>query len=233
MTLVASIFDMDGLLLDSEILWHKAEVEILGALGVPLDAHATRSTKGMFVSDVVAHWFALSPWDGPTPDAVTAAVIERVGDLVETEGRLLPGALRSLDLAARYGPVALASSTPRPLIERCLAHFDLRARFAVVASAADEGFGKPHPAVFLAAARDLRVDPVACLAFEDAPAGVLSAKAARMACVAVPVPEERDRPEIALADLVLTTLEDLPESFFAERFAPRTSPRDGGGGARI
>jgi len=233
MMLSSTVFDMDGLLIDSEILWHKAEVEILGRLGVPIDAQGTRATKGMFVTDVVAHWFGVAPWTGPSQSAVVDAILSRVGELVETEGRLLPGALRALDLTAARGPVALASSTPRPLIERCLSHFSLADRFAVVASAADEGFGKPHPAVFLSAAEGLHTDPTACLAFEDAPAGVLAAKAARMTCVAVPVAEERSRPEMALADLVLVSLEELPESFLDERFAPSASTHDGGTRARI
>ena len=65
----ASIFDMDGLLIDSEILWHEAEIEILGDLGVPLAADGCRGTKGMFVGEVTEYWYAQYPWDGPTPAA--------------------------------------------------------------------------------------------------------------------------------------------------------------------
>jgi mannitol-1-/sugar-/sorbitol-6-/2-deoxyglucose-6-phosphatase len=232
-TLTATIFDMDGLLIDSEVLWHKAEVEILGGLGVPLDADATRTTKGMFVSDVVAHWYSLASWTGPSVSDVAEQILERVGELVESEGRLLPGAPRALDLTAARGPLALASSTPRALIERCLAHFGLRERFEVITSAADVGFGKPHPAVFLAAAAGLRVAPTSCLAFEDAPAGVLSAKSARMTCVAVPDVAERFAPEMAIADLVLDTLADLPESFLDSCFGVTTSRRRGGARTKI
>ncbi len=88
---------MDGLLLDSEILWHKAEVEIFGALGVPFELGG-RSTKGMFVNEVVHYWHANYPWESPSPDAVADQLLDRVGKLVETEGTLLPGALRALDL---------------------------------------------------------------------------------------------------------------------------------------
>src|ERR1019366_10767319 len=121
----ASLFDMDGLLLDSEILWHKAEVEIFGSLGVPLALDVGRSTKGMFVNEVVNYWFAQFPWAGPSPDEVAEQLLGRVGDLVEAEGRLLPGARWALDLAGERGPVAIASSTPLTLIVRCLAHFEL------------------------------------------------------------------------------------------------------------
>jgi len=103
---------MDGLLLDSEVLWHKAEVEIFGSLGVPILDAMGRSTKGMYVNEVVAYWYAQYPWEGPSADEVVDLLLARVGDLVETEGRLLPGATRALDLTGERGPLALASSTP-------------------------------------------------------------------------------------------------------------------------
>jgi phosphoglycolate phosphatase-like HAD superfamily hydrolase len=65
-TLRATLFDMDGLLLDSEVLWHKAEIEIFGSLGVPIDETMGRSTKGMFVNEVVEHWYSRYPWSGPS-----------------------------------------------------------------------------------------------------------------------------------------------------------------------
>ena len=114
----------------------------------------------------------------------------------------------------------MASSTPLALIHRCLDHFGIRDRFVVIATAADEAYGKPHPAVFLTAAQRLGVSASSCLVFEDSSAGVLAAKAARMACVAVPTPEERHRPEFAIADLVLDSLSALSEAWLDERFTP-------------
>ncbi|HEY4377801.1 MAG TPA: hypothetical protein VGM93_11615, partial [Acidimicrobiales bacterium] len=69
---------MDGLLLDSEILWHEAEIEILGGLGVPLEVDGCRSTKGMFVNEVSDYWFAQYPWGGPTPGDVAVTIVDRV-----------------------------------------------------------------------------------------------------------------------------------------------------------
>ena len=112
MSLRATLFDMDGLLLDSEVLWHKAEVEIFGALGVPLKEAEGRSTKGMYVNEVVEYWRSRYPWEGPSTDEVVDMLLARVGELVEIEGRLLPGASRALDLTGERGPLALASSTP-------------------------------------------------------------------------------------------------------------------------
>ena len=148
-----------------------------------------------------------------------AQLLERVGELVEREGVLLAGAERAIDLTSARGPVGLASSTPLALIYRCLDTFGLRDRFAVVQSAEFERFGKPHPAVFLSAADSLDVDPRECLVLEDSAAGVLAAKAARMAVVAVPVVEDRAMPEFALADLVLASLDELTPAWLDEQFA--------------
>jgi mannitol-1-/sugar-/sorbitol-6-/2-deoxyglucose-6-phosphatase len=199
---------MDGLLLDSEILWHKAEVEIFGSLGVPLSDAMGRSTKGMYVNEVVEYWFSQYPWLGPSEN-----------DVVESEGRLLPGAERALDLTGERGPLALASSTPMALILRCLKHFGLVDRFVTIHSAEFEPYGKPHPGVFLSAALSLGVAPPACLVLEDSTAGVLAAKSATMTVIAVPTPEDAGRPEFALADLVLSSLEELEPSWLDERFA--------------
>ena len=214
----ATVFDMDGLLIDSEVLWHQAEVEIFGRLGVPLAEGDGRLTKGMYVDEVVRFWYARHPWEGESVAEVTDLLLARVGDLVEGVGRLLPGAQRAIDLASERGPVALASSTPRALIERCLGHFGLYESFATIHSADVEPFGKPHPGVFLAAARALGVDAPACLVFEDSSAGVIAAKAARMSVVAVPVLEDRSQAAFALADLVLDSLEDLSGDWLDEQF---------------
>jgi len=210
--LSASIFDMDGLLIDSEPLWQRAEVTVLGALGVPLAASAARSTKGMFVGEVTRYWHERFPWTGPSTDEVAEQVVDEVMALVVAEGALLPGVHLAIDGARRRGlALALASSSAYRLIRLVLDHFDLVGEFAVVHSAEEEQYGKPHPGVFLTAAARLAVAPACCVVWEDAPAGVLAAKAARMACVAVPDDTDRRRPEIALADAVLSSLEEVGE----------------------
>jgi sugar-phosphatase len=201
---------MDGLLIDSEVLWHEAEIEILGALGVPLAVEGCRTTKGMFVHEVTEHWFARYPWSGPTPAEVAVTVVDRVIDLILTAGRLKPGALHAVDLCAGLGlSLAVASSSEYRLIDAALSHFGLRERFGVIHSAEDEEYGKPHPAVFLTAARRMSVPPKRCVVWEDAPAGVVAAKAASMACVAVPEPAEAIHPAFGLADLVVDSLDEV------------------------
>ena len=78
---------MDGLLIDSEVLWHEAEIEILGGLGVPLDPTGCRTTKGMFVDEVTAHWHGHYPWEGPPPEQVAVEIVDRVIELVVRQGR--------------------------------------------------------------------------------------------------------------------------------------------------
>jgi sugar-phosphatase len=105
--------------------------------------------------------------------------------------------------------LAVASSSEYRLIESALAHFDLRRHFALIHSAEDEPYGKPHPGVFLTTAEKLGVVPRRCVVWEDAPAGVLAAKASSMTCIAVPEQGEGDQPAFALADLVVDSLLDV------------------------
>jgi mannitol-1-/sugar-/sorbitol-6-/2-deoxyglucose-6-phosphatase len=201
---------MDGLLIDSEILWREAEIEILGALGVPLADEGCRTTKGMFVGEVTAHWYALYPWDGPPPDEVAVTIVDRVIELICSKGTLKPGAEAAINLCQSRGlPLALASSSQYRLIDAALGHFGLRERFGIVHSAEDEQYGKPNPAVFLTTASLLGVPPRRCLVWEDAPAGVLAAKAGTMACIAVPEAGESAHPAFGLADLVVDSLLDV------------------------
>jgi len=99
----------------------------------------------MYVTDVVEYWYARYPWSGPNHDDVVNQLLERVGELVESQGQMMPGAIRALDLTSAHGPIALASSTPLSLIYRCLDHFNLRDRFASIHSAELEPYGKTAP----------------------------------------------------------------------------------------
>jgi sugar-phosphatase len=223
---------MDGLLIDSEVLWHQAEIEILAErLGVPLDKEGCRTTKGMFVGEVTLHWHGLYPWTGgPSPAEVAFEIVDRVIELILTDGELKPGAVGAVDLCEERGlALAVASSSQYRLIDAALAHFGLRDRFAVVHSAEDEEYGKPHPAVFLTAASKLGVPPRHCVVWEDAPAGVVAAKAASMACIAVPEPGEGGHPAFGLAELVVDSLTEVDGTSLdevARRFANRGYRRD-------
>jgi sugar-phosphatase len=173
----------------------------------------------MYVAEVVAYWFEQSPWTGPSQPDVVASILSRVGDLVESEGVLMSGALRALDLAAQRGPIALASSTPMALIERCLDHFSLRSRFVSLHSAEIEPYGKPHPGVFLECGSGTRDRSAGLFGLRRLGAGVIAAKAGRMTCVAVPAPDDRADAVFSIADVRLDDLADLAETWLDERFA--------------
>jgi len=206
----AAIFDMDGLLIDSEPLWMEAELKVLRGVGVPLLPANCVETRGWRVDEVVAYWFSRHPWEGPAPHMVAGQLVDAVIELVQKRGAPLPGAIEAIEaLSERFGVVGLASSSPTILIEAVLEVLGVRSHFQVVHSAEGEAFGKPHPAVFLSAARKLGMDPTRCLVLEDSFAGVLAAKAARMKCIAVPEAGERGDPRFVIADRILGSLEEL------------------------
>jgi len=177
------------------------------------------------VYEVTAYWHERFPWAGPSTEEVAVEVVDRVGQLVLERGVLRPGVHAAIDLCRRHGlALGIASSSEYRLIETVLSRFDLTGEFGVVHSAEEEPYGKPHPGVYLGAAAKLGADPTRCLAWEDAGAGVLAAKAARMICVAVPEASERSSPAFAIADAVLGSLVDADEVLFARLLAARDAP---------
>jgi sugar-phosphatase len=212
----AAIFDMDGLLVDSEPLWRRAEQQVFPAVGIELTDAMCMQTMGTRLDEVVRYWYGLHPWTGPTQDEVAAQVIARVIDLVAAEGQALPGVAAALARCAAAGlAVALASSSPMRLIDAVVDRLGIRAGFTCLQSAEDEPYGKPHPGVFLTTAARLGVEPSACLVLEDSLAGVLAGKAARMRVVAVPAREQYDDPRFVIADRKLPSLLALDDDVLA------------------
>ncbi|AKU92014.1 hexitol phosphatase HxpB [Vulgatibacter incomptus] len=207
----AAIFDMDGLLIDSEPFWQEAELEVFGDLGVPITREACVETRGLRLDEVVALWSRRYPWQGPSLAEVHGRILEAMASLIRARGGPMPGALEAIELMRRrFGPVAIATSSPPMLIEAVLEKLGLGGAFDVVHSAQGEPYGKPHPAVFLSAARLLDLPPTDCVALEDSLAGVIAAKSARMACIAVPEEAQRTDPRFSIADRVLPSLVELP-----------------------
>ncbi|MEM6796696.1 MAG: HAD family hydrolase, partial [Acidobacteriota bacterium] len=117
-----AIFDLDGLLIDSEPLWRLAEVEILGGLGVPLTEPMCFETMGLRIDEVVRYWHDRHSWPAADLEAVEAAIVERVRQLILARGAPLPGALEAVAALDRAGSIlALASSSPPVLIDAALA----------------------------------------------------------------------------------------------------------------
>lgn len=206
-TVKALIFDLDGVLIDSEPFWHEGERAGFALAGMELTLADCLSTTGLRVDAVVDHWFARRPWASPPPREVERVIVERVVELVRSRGARKPGVDAALAFARRAGlRTALASSSPGGVIAAALDALDLQGAFEVVHSAEGEPYGKPHPGVYLHTAELLGLRPEECAAIEDSPNGVLAAKAARMACIAVPEPALRGHPWFAIADAVLEDL---------------------------
>lgn len=206
----AAIFDLDGLLVDSEPLWRQAEREVFAEIGLMLSDNDCRSTMGMRCDAVVALWYQRRPWPNETPAEVQNKIESRVLALMRAQGQAMPGVGHALDLVEGLGcRLAVASSSSQRLIDGALERLGILHRFEARCTAFDEEHGKPHPAVYLAAARRLGVNPSACIAFEDSPPGVESARRAGMQVVAVPDAEHRGHPGFDAADVVLESLADL------------------------
>jgi sugar-phosphatase len=207
----AAIFDLDGLLIDSEPHWRAAEMEVFAEVGLTLSEDMCRRTTGLRVDEVVAYWHARAPWTSPTPAEVTTRIVAATAERLRAHGQAKPGAAAALARARRRGlPLALASSSPMTLIRAAVARLGLDDAFDLLCSAEDEALGKPHPAVYLTTAARLHVAPTDCVAIEDSLNGLIAAKAARMRCVLVPE-HAPDDPRFRLADRVLTSLDGLTD----------------------
>ncbi|MEJ5072032.1 hexitol phosphatase HxpB [Enterobacter ludwigii] len=209
--ILAAIFDMDGLLIDSEPLWDRAELDVIAGLGVDISRrNELPDTLGLRIDMVVELWFAQQPWNGPSREEVTARIISRAISLVEEERPLLAGAREAIALCKSQGlKVGLASASPLHMLEKVLAMFDLREQFDALASAEKLQYSKPHPQVYLDCAAKLGVDPLTCVALEDSVNGMIASKAARMRSIVVPEHENQADPRYVLANVKLSSLEQL------------------------
>lgn len=210
------IFDMDGLLIDSEPLWGEAMKEVFESLNLQLTPSHYMQTTGLRTQEVVEHWHRHFQWKEKTPDQVVGEILESVTGKILDKGLPMEGLLPILDFfQARRFKIGLASSSPLQLITTVLEHLSIRDRFQAIYSAENEAFGKSHPAVYLACVNELHSDPSACIAFEDSVNGMIAAKAARIKTVVVPEAHRRDDPRYVLADLQLASLADFGEKELA------------------
>lgn len=208
----AVIYDMDGVLIDSEPLWREAEIKSFATVGVTLTEAMCNETTGLRVDEVVAYWSKSFLIDANQHVVLENAIVERVIELVREKGKPLPGVNQSLTYFREKGiPVALASSSATKIIEAVLQKLDIAGAFAVIHSAEHEAYGKPHPAVYLSTATQLMVAPERCVAIEDSRNGLRSAKAAGMKCIAVPDIDQRQDQQFAQADVLLTSLLEISD----------------------
>ena len=211
----AVIFDLDGLLLDSEEVWDAVRESYVHERGGRYDAEVQRAMMGMSSREWARylHEQAGVPDD---PDEINAAVVDRMLAAYRKHLPLVPGAVDAVRRLAERFPLGLASSSNRPLIDTVLELAGLASFFGATVSSEEVDRGKPAPDVYAEAARRLGFAPEACAAIEDSHAGIRSAHAAGMRVVAIPNPSyPPDEDALAHADVVLASLDDLSPEIVA------------------
>lgn len=206
----AAIFDMDGLLVDSEPLWTRAEIKAFKTVGIELDEAKCAETVGQGLEEVVRFRYNQQPWTGKSLEEVGFLIHRHMLELLGSEGRPMPGALEAVKFFKDRGlKLGLATSSDRGLIDAALGALDLKGTFDHLQSGSELEHGKPHPMVYLVTAEKLKVPPKECLALEDSIPGLISAKAAGMKAVAVPEPRLYGDPRFNIADVTLKSLTQL------------------------
>jgi HAD superfamily hydrolase (TIGR01509 family) len=205
----AVIFDLDGVLLDSESAWLAAKRAVVDEWGGRWKGEASRAMLGMSAPEWSVYMRDELAVDR-APEEIDAEVVKRL--LVGYQERLplLPGAIEAVERLAARWPLGLASSSNRPLIDAALELSGLDEHFAATVSSEEVAKGKPAPDVYLEAARRLDVEPAGCVAVEDSHSGIRSAKAAGMCVIAIPNPTFPPGAEaLESADLVLDSIDEL------------------------
>jgi HAD superfamily hydrolase (TIGR01509 family) len=205
----AVVFDLDGVLLQSEEVWDAVRARYVRELGGRYDGEVQRAMMGMSAPEWsrFLHEVARVPDD---PEEINSAVVARMLEAYRSELPLLPGAVEAVRRAADAFPLALASSSNREVFEAVLELAGLADCFRATVSSEEVERGKPAPDVYLEAAQRLGVAPARCTAVEDSHAGIRSAKAAGMRVVAIPnASYPPDEEALVLADAVVRSLEAL------------------------
>jgi HAD superfamily hydrolase (TIGR01509 family) len=205
----AVVFDLDGVLLDSEQLWDEVREELARERGGRWHEHAQRDMMGMSSPEWSRYMHDVIGLAEP-PEEISAEVVRRMGDRYRERLPLLPGAVEAVERLAARWPLGLASSSNRPLIDLVLDVSGLAPYFRATVSSEEVARGKPAPDVFLEAARRLGVAPERCGVVEDSGNGILAGRAAGMRVVAIPNPHFPPSDEaLAAADVVLQSLDEL------------------------
>jgi mannitol-1-/sugar-/sorbitol-6-/2-deoxyglucose-6-phosphatase len=206
----AAIFDMDGLLIDSEPLWTRAEIEVFETVGIDLDETSCAETIGMGLDDVVSYRYNQKPFSNRSQLQVARAIHQRVAELIKERGQAMPGAHQALEFVkARGARLGLATASDRVLIDATMSTLNIEGVFDHIQSASELTHGKPHPEVYLTAASALGTRPDECLGLEDSIPGTIAIKAAGMKAIAIPEKRLVDDPRFSIADVVLGSLEQL------------------------
>jgi beta-phosphoglucomutase-like phosphatase (HAD superfamily) len=207
MKLNTVIFDMDGLLIDSEPLWKESAETLFLTYGKQLTTQQYSSTTGLRTKEFLAYWFSYFNLPETEIAGAEKKVIDLVIALVKQKGKPMPGIQHIFNFfGERNFKIGLASSSPPDLINLVIEMLEIGPYLQAVASASDLQYGKPHPEVYINCAEKLNAVPGQCICFEDSFNGMIAAKAAKMKCVVVPALHDNKNPAWDAADLKISTL---------------------------
>lgn len=202
------LFDMDGLLLDTEPLWSECMHRIARKHQIPVTPEKFKETTGLRIYEVTEYWALKYPWKGSTCQEVAEEILDEIIECSQRKGSILKGVEQSLKLLKQNKiKTGLASSSPSRMIHALVKHFELEHYFDCITSADEVSLGKPHPAVFLRCAENLGSKAAECVVLEDSVNGMIAGKAARMKVIVVPDQLHFDDPGFALADFKLNSME--------------------------
>lgn len=206
----AVIFDMDGVLIDSEPLWKIAIEQIFREVGCDLTASDIHKTAGMRIDEVVLYWHEHVGWENVTPKETENRIMFRMLELIKEYGKPLSGVLETLKfLKSKDVKIGLGTSSYANLKDAILKQLNIESFFDFTHSAEYEPYGKPHPAVYLTVAEKLQVQANQCLVIEDSLNGIISAKAAKMKVLCIPDKSHFPDHRLVLADYRLDSMEEF------------------------
>jgi len=214
--ITAVVFDLDGVLVDSEQLWDEVREELARERGGRWHDRAQADMMGMSSAEWSRYMHDVIGLAEP-PEKINQEVVRRLLARYRESLPLLPGAVEAVERMAARWPLGLASSSNREVIDAVLAAAHLSGLFRATVSSEEVAHGKPAPDVYLEAARRLGVEPGTCTAIEDSRNGIRSAHGAGMRVVAIPNPRYPPSDEaVALAEVVLSSIDELT----VERVSP-------------
>ncbi|MBO1924411.1 hexitol phosphatase HxpB [Thiomicrorhabdus sp. 6S3-12] len=209
-TIKAVIFDMDGLIVDSEPYWKQAEKQVFTSLGCEVTVEDQLHTACLTTRAVTDYWYEKSPWSILTKQQAENAVVEEVNELLRKQCQAKPGFFDALEVCrSADAKVGLASNAPLRLCHTVVSSLSCQDVFECVLSAEMVSAGKPQPHIYHRALETLQVTGSHALALEDSPTGAMAARTAGMRVIGVPSEPRYRRPMQGLADKVLHSLDQF------------------------